>query len=110
MNSEYEFNGLPASFYGKCVCALESMHFGNRILIDDDGKPAPKNRTPDAGYTVSGSAWFFYVHLFRFLNPELTPDEIEGTLLDDQGQQPVNDNEIQSVMEDTKEVLRLLLR
>ena len=108
--SEFEFNGLPASFYGKCVCALESMQFENRILIDDDGKPAPKDRTPDDGYTVSGPAWFFYVHLFRFLNPQLTPDQLEDTLLDDKGQQPVCDKEIQNLIEDAKEVIRFLLK
>lgn len=108
--TEFEFNGLPTSFYGKCITALESMHFGNRILIDDNNKPAPKDRSLDDRYTVSGPAWFFYVHLFRFLNPELTPDQMEDVLLDNEGQQHVCDDEIQSVIESAKEVIRFLLR
>ena len=110
ITNEWQINGLPIAFYGQCVTALERLRFGGAVLVDDDGKPAPVDHNrKDEEYKLSGPAWFFYVHLFRFLNPELTPNRLECVLLNADGEMPVSDEDIGELIADANEVIRHLL-
>jgi len=96
-------------FYGKCISSLELLLSEGKVFIEG-GKFVTGKEDEDYEHDVSGPAWFFYVHLVRFANPELTEEAIMGSLIDGSAQISVSLKNLNRLLDNSKTILRLLLK